>query len=200
MSAAGGVDGPPEPPQAADRWCGQLTVPRELGLGEEDALQAVPARELVGLRAGTTDAGRLDLAAGQVHRLADDLGAAEVELQVGSGEVTLTLGLVPGSPGTRIGCDAAAGTVTLTCPTVGGAVTRSVGGLATPVAGGPGEGLRLRVLVDRGSVEVFAGAQAISCTVFPPPGPRAIELGCSMAASVAWRLHPMASIWESPDR
>lgn len=206
MSAVGGVDGPPEPPQAADGWCGQLTVPRELSLGVGDTLLAVPARELAGLRTGTRSLGRLELSAGQVAQLAEDVDAAEIELDVSSGSVTLTVGLTPGGGGSRIDCDAATGAVTLSCRTAGGDVVtnrapaRRPGADRNPGSDRPTEPLRVRVLADRGSVEVFAAGRVISSTVFPPAGPRAIELSCSQAASLICRIHRMAPIWETPDR
>ncbi|AXE37411.1 glycoside hydrolase family 32 protein [Acidipropionibacterium virtanenii] len=204
MSAVGGVDGPPEPPQAADGWCGQLTVPRELSLGDGDTLLVVPARELVGLRTRTRDLGRITLAPWQVRRLDEDVEAAEIELGIDPGSsLTLAVGLTGDGRAARIGYDSGTGRVSLElgegflrwAPVRPERAEQPVG------AAGSAGTVNLRVLVDRGSVEVFADGRVISSTVFPSAGPRAIKLGCGPApASLSCRIHRPASIWETPDR
>ena len=66
-----------------------------------------------------------------------------------------------------------------------------------------GEQLKLRVLVDRGSVEVFVGdgAENLTSFSFPADGARSLAL-TSVAGTIRVEslvVHRLGSIWETPD-
>ena len=64
--------------------------------------------------------------------------------------------------------------------------------------------LKLRIFIDRGSIEVFVndGESVLSSFSFPGEGPRSIEL-VSESTPVAVRdlkVHKLGTIWAEPDR
>jgi beta-fructofuranosidase len=197
-----------EPTCAADHWCGQLTVPRELALAPGgNAVLMAPVGEIEALRADTRDFGAFELGADQDAGLADDVsGAAEVEVELDLARTTaervdLVVHRTPDGHQTVVSWDDQSGRVWLDrrLSGRGGRGYRSV-----PVPAEASGLLRLRVIIDRSSVEVVVGRgdAMMSSLVFPPEGPRALvlsaESGAAMVASL--RVHRLRSIWESPDR
>lgn len=168
-------------PVQGDGWCGQLTVPRELELAEDGTLRTLPARELAGLREGSREHGPLELAANEeLTVLEDDGGACEVELEVdlrasSAERLGLRLHATPDGGYAYVAYDAQTGRVALDrqAERMG-----ERGYRAAPAGSLAGGLLRLRVLVDRGSVEVFVGdgEQALSAYSLPTDGPRAVRL------------------------
>lgn len=166
----------------------QMTVPVDLGLtGGPDRwhLVARPVRELETLRAPRpieVRASEVVPAAG-VKVLGADLDAFEVELVVSPDRAT---GFALDLRGTKLTYDAAKGT--LTCKNV-----------TAPVEVRGGE-LDLRVLVDRGSVEVFAQGGRVAMSVAAVPGEKSTGLelvpqGGAITLKSA-RVYRMKSAWE----
>lgn len=189
--------------QAADGWCGQLTVPRELTLGEDNHLVSVPIRELMRLREETIDFGSFELGCNEDKVLLDDADAAEIELEVDLGNTTservgLNIHKTSDGRSTFVAYDDLARRVIID--------RRNTGQGDRGYRGAPwaGEHLKLRILVDRGSIEVFVGdgREAISSFSFPGDGPRAIELSSESGtiAVQSLKVHRLGTIWESADR
>ncbi|WP_299302143.1 glycoside hydrolase family 32 protein [uncultured Brachybacterium sp.] len=192
--------------QRADGWSGQLTVPRELSLGEDLRLRSLPVAEIAALRRETHDHGSFDLAADGSTVLLEDAEAFEVELEVDLSRTTSEqVGLQVHRTGeglcTWVAYDDQSGRVVLDRrSSAGGPGDR--GYRSAPHDGG--DHLLLRVLVDRGSVEVFVGEgeENLTSLSFPAEGPRSLAL-TAVAGTIAvqsLRVHRLAPIWESPDR
>jgi beta-fructofuranosidase len=189
--------------QESDGWSGQLTVPRELTLDEDGHLAAVPIRELTRLREETIEFGSFELGANQDKVLLEDADAAEIELEVDltrstSERVGINVHKTADGRSTFVAYDDLARRVFVD--------RRATGHGDRGYRSAPFEGdrLKLRILVDRGSVEVFVadGREAISSFSFPADGPRAIELS-SESGSIAVEsltVHRLGTVWESPDR
>lgn len=194
----------PPAPQQTDSWSGQLTVPRELTLGPDLALRNRPIVEISRLRARTTDFGGFELGANQDRVLASDVDGVEIELDVDlaattSERVGLKVHATPDGGHTFVAYDDLAARVQVDRRLTGNG---DRGLRAAPYPGG--EQLRLRVLIDRGSVEVFVndGAESVSSLSFPNAGPRSVVLS-SESGSIAvssLRVHTLSGVWETPDR
>jgi len=99
-----------------------------------------------------------------------------------------------GSRGARIFWSAATGEVLLD-PSKSGPAARKPYRMAAPALDGK---VRLRIVLDRCSVEVFAGSPStsvLSCVIFPGPGDDIFSAtvagsGLKMVAFRAWRLAP----------
>lgn len=208
MPGPGGPGSALPQPAADDGWCGQLTVPRALALGDDDTLRAAPVRELEALRTATRNLGALVLEPGRRVRLAEDLPVGEVEVEIDTvsstaRRVRLVVDSTPDGGSVGIDVDLMSGRAGLAGR---GAPDAGRGGGSAPgpttageACGDAADRLRLRVLLDRGSVEVFCddGRQAISATVFPAAGPRAVELGVDRgtAAIARARTHRISPIF-----
>lgn len=187
-----------------DGWSGQLTVPRELTLGEDLRLRQRPIPELDRLGAGTVDHGAFTLEADEERILLEDADAYEILLEAEPGtaeQLGLLVHRVGESGGTWVSYDDQSGRLVLDRRTsTGGPGDRGV--RSAPVDD-PSR-LQLRVLVDRGSVEVFVGdgEAVLSSLAFPADGPRSLSLradgGRAQVHSCVVRR--MRGIWESPDR
>lgn len=193
--------------QAEDGWSGQLSVPRELTLGEDLRLRALPVAELATLRdsAGERVLEDADIPSDVTEVLLEDVDACEIELEVDLARTTseqVALEVQRTASGcTWVAYDDQSGRVVLDRRTSGGG-PGDRGYRSAPFDGG--DTLRLRVLVDRGSVEVFLGEgeETLSSLAFPADGPRSLALTSvggviHVTRLVARRLHPM---WETPDR
>ncbi len=219
----------PEPTRAADNWCGQLTVPRELRLSPGgDSVLTLPVAEVAALRAGTRDFGAFDLGINEDRVLMEDVGAAgvdaggegasgavDVELELDLARTTaervdLVIHRTPSGAQTVVCWDDQSGRVWLDRRLSGegdrGYRSVPVPDSIAPTGAAVGDRgvLRLRVVIDRGSVEVFVGEGegVMSSLVFPPAGPRELALASEsgVAAIAGLRVHELRSIWESPDR
>ncbi len=168
----------PIPSQPEDAWCGQLTVPRELTMGEGGHVIVKPIPELAKLREETVEFGAFELGLNENRVLLENVEAAEIVLEVDLAQTTaeqvgLSINKTPDGHETIVAYDALARRVKLD-RRISGYGDR--GYRAAPYNGG--DKLKLHVLVDRGSVEVFIndGLEAVTSLVFPADGPRSIEL------------------------
>ncbi|MGO1859029.1 glycoside hydrolase family 32 protein [Ancrocorticia populi] len=185
--------------QASDGWSGQLTLPRELTLEEDGNLVARPIDEVKKLRNATEEFGNLSLGYGESLVLAEDSTAVEIELDLDLAATTadrVGLQVHKTSDGhhSYVYYDALAGRVGIDSR------LSYAGAKGYRAAAVSGDKLRLRIFVDRGSIEVFAndGATALTSFSFPADGPRSIEL-CSengIAAISGLRVHTLRTIWE----
>jgi beta-fructofuranosidase len=190
--------------QRADGWCGQFTVPRELRLDADNRLWATPIRELTRLRTRTMEFGSFVLGVNEDRVLVADGEAVEIELKVDlaattSERVGLKVHATPDGGHTFVHYDDLARRVTLDRRTTGHG---DRGYRSAPYTGG--DELTLRVLVDRGSVEVFVndGLETLTSFSFPGEGPRAVVL-TSESGTVAvdsLDVHRLGTIWAEPDR
>ena len=163
----------------------QMTVPRELSLRSTDdgpRLFAMPVKELDTLRREGRRWSNLALKAGMnpLSEIAGDLFDIEMEVEIGAAQ-SLTLDI----SGTPIVYDAAARQ--LSC------LGKSVE--APPIAGR----LKLRVLVDRTSIEIFIneGRYVMSFCFRPDAANRRFSLTASGGDARIHSLHvwPLSSIW-----
>ncbi|WP_080796737.1 glycoside hydrolase family 32 protein [Corynebacterium pacaense] len=190
---------PAAPQIDGDGWFGQLTVPRELWLDDRLRLRNRPITELDGLRRGGRDLGELRVGTNQTLPLVDDAPTADITLRIDLEASTAErMGIIvhrtaPGR-GTYIAYDAQSSRVIVDRRTTG---PGNLGYRSYPVEGGE---LTLRILLDRGSVEVFIGdgEASISSYSFPAEGARGIEL---LAESGEMHLpglaiHQLGGIWE----
>lgn len=191
--------------QEADHWCGQFTVPRELGLDGDNHLRSYPIKEVEQLRTGTVDFGSFELGVNEDKLLTeDDGGASEIELEVDLAASSverfgLRVHATQDGGHTYVAYDDQAGRVDLDRRLTGNG---DRGYRSAPYDGS--DKLKLRVLIDRGSVEVFinGGTETITSFSFPGEGPRGIVL-CSESGTVqvtSLKLHSIKTIWETPDR
>ena len=166
-------------PTQEDGWCGQLTVPRELALGPDGALHCAPARELDALWGPAREVGPLELGPNEELVVEKDLASGRVDLAIDLASSTaeragLMLHATPDGGGTYVAYDDQTGRVVLDRQA---ARVGERGYRAAPASAGRRE-LRLQVLLDRGSVEVFVndGEQVLSAYSLPAAGPRAVRL------------------------
>lgn len=184
--------------QASDGWSGQMALPRELRLSADGRLIASPIQELDQLRRDSRNWESVTLRADEDLMLASDAAAVEVELELdleasSAEQIGLLVHATPDGRGTWVGYDDQSRRIVLDRRT---AVDRGV--RSAPYEGGGV--LRLRVFVDRGSVEVFIGdgAESLSSLSFPSDGPRAVVLSCTMGDATVNRIrvHQLDSGWE----
>ena len=167
---------------ADDGWCGQLTLPREVFLGEDGDVHTVPVPELAGLREDTYDHGAIDLSASEERVLSDDAEAVEIEMAIDLKATTaercgLKVHATEDGGYVYVAYDAQLGRVVLDRQAGHGT---DGGYRAAPLDAAElaADTLTLRVFVDRGSVEVYVndGHQVLSSYDFPVEGPRAVKL------------------------
>lgn len=189
--------------RAEDNWAGQLTVPRELTLTEHLVLRSAPVAELAALRQGTQDFSTFTLGLNETKVLAEDIGPCEIELEVDlaatdSERVGLEVMRTPDSAHTFLGYDAQADRVFID-RRLSGNGDRSY--RSAPYPGG--KKLSLRILVDRGSVEVFVngGLISVSSLAFPAEGARGLRLVAESGsiAVTSLKLHTLRSIWQETE-
>ncbi|MBW3083729.1 glycoside hydrolase family 32 protein [Bifidobacterium phasiani] len=169
---------------AGDGWCGQLTQLREVFLGEDGDVHTVPVPEADALRADDVEFGAVDLAEGGRMTLDADLEAGEIELSIDLANTTaercgLRVHETQDGGYVYVAYDAQTGCVVLDRQNGSGT---DGGYRAAPLSDDElaADALKLRVFVDRGSVEVYVndGHQVLSSYNFPTQGPRAVSLTC----------------------
>ncbi|ORA37204.1 glycoside hydrolase family 32 protein [Mycobacterium aquaticum] len=194
-----GSFGIPPASQITDGWSGQLTVHRELTLSADNRLLAQPIDELTKLRLTSQDFGAVTLGPNELRVLAENIDAAEVEMEVDLTESTaervgLAVNKTPDGHETLVGYDDLAQRVFVDRRNSGHG---DRGYRAAPCPTGP---VRLRVFIDRGSVEVFVndGAETVSSLIFAADGPRSIELYTESGVATIRRLvvHRLGTIWD----
>lgn len=194
----GGSPDQPMPSQA-DGWCSQLTVIRELGLTADHKLTMWPIAEIEALRTGTENHGPVELAADESRLVATDLTAGEIDIEIDlaastAERVGLAVHQTTGGDETLVAYDVQTGRVVLDRHHSGAGQR---GYRSAAVRGGV---LRMRVLLDAASVEVFLdeGREAMSSLVFPGPGARRVEVFSEAGTAAISRLdvHRMGSIYE----
>lgn len=171
----------------SEGWRGAMTFPRELSLlpaaGGGSRLAQRPVREVDTLRASCTLASLANTtvaaAAAALSGVAADAFDLELEATVDAG-ATLELEVLRGATErTLVGFDAARGVVYVD-RTASGDVSFSpafAGRFEAPYAAADGV-LRWRLLVDRSSVELFAGdgTTVLTASVYPSPTSRGLGL------------------------
>lgn len=202
--------------QAHDGWSGQLTVPRELSIGPDGLLRAVPVSECDELRLTTEDCGPVNLGVSEEKVLVSaDEGAegVEIELEIDLAHTTaeqvgLNIHRTDQGGATWVAYDDLSRRVVVDRRT-GAELNTGYRSAPVPESAGAGiEGkrgtLKLRVLVDRGSVEVFIGEgeYTISSFSFPVDGPRSLSIVSVMGetALTSLKVHRLGTIWAEPDR
>ncbi|HET7293876.1 MAG TPA: glycoside hydrolase family 32 protein [Vicinamibacteria bacterium] len=180
-------------------WRGMLTVPRALrlrSLPEGLRLVQEPVEELRSLRRGSYSVPAVRIAGLVPLELAGD--ALEIRAEFAPAAAT-AFGLTVRKgrdEGTRIGYDVRAGEVFVDRGRSGNVAFHPdfSGRHAAPLALEGGR-VRLHVLVDRSSVEVFAGGgqAVITDRIYPSPASRSVELwaeggAASLASFEAWPL------------
>ena len=177
-------------------WAGAMTVPRLLRLSADGTPLWAPVPEIEALRgrAVAAPAGELETGLRALDAVRGDSLDLELEIDPGTtSEVALLVRRSPdGAQGTRIAYDRARATLAIDRDRAGA----GDGGVhAAPLPLGAGETLRLRVLVDRSSVEVFAedGRVVLTDRVYPDPASVgvALEAKGGRARLVSLRAFPL---------
>jgi beta-fructofuranosidase len=159
-------------PTKAWGWAGAMTVPRLLRLSPDGTPLWAPVPEIETLRGRPTTVppGAIEPGLRTIDAVRGDSLDLEVEIDPGSASsVALLVRRSPdGKQETRIAYDRPSATLAIDRDRAGA----GDGGVhAAPLSLGAGETLRLRVLVDRSSVEVFAqdGRVVLTDRVYPDP-------------------------------
>ncbi|MDU0967645.1 MAG: glycoside hydrolase family 32 protein [Actinomycetaceae bacterium] len=179
----------------ADGWNGQLIVPRELHV-VDDRVVALPVAEADSLHGAMVTEDDQVVPEDGTLTLWEDAGPADITLDIdrtrtSATRVSLLVGLTADGHCTRVGWDAQADRVFIDRGDVG-AGRRGYRSAPCP----EGDVLRLRVLVDRGSIEVFAGdgEATVSSFAFPAAGQQRLALRSEEGpAAVSWQVHEMTS-------
>ncbi len=189
--------------QKEDAWSGQLTVPRRLTLGSSMDLVSQPIAELSQLRTDTVGLGAFTVDVNETVVLGEDLGGVEIEAEFDlasttSDRVGFLVHKTEDGAHTFLGYDDLSGTVFIDRRLTGNG---DRGVRAVPYRG---DTLKLRIFIDRGSVEVFVndGEATLSSLSFPNGGPRTVELSSEggTIAVTSLKLHSLRSIWMAPDK
>ena len=190
--------------QEEDTWSGQLTLPREVSLGEDLRWRIPPIREIEQLRTSVEDLGAFVVPTNATVVLSEDLGPCEVEVKIdlektNSDRVGFLVHKTEGGAHTFVGYDDLAQTVFVDRRQTGNG---DRGYRAAKIA--PGQKLHLRIFLDNGSVEVIVngGEESISSFSFPNDGPRSLEIASESGEITidSLKIYGMKSIWETPDR
>lgn len=189
------------PPQPEDGWCGQLTVPRELSLGSDLHLYNTPIAEFSQLHTATQDVGTITLDTNQEHTIVEECQPCEIEFTIdlnrsNAERIGLWIGQAEGSDGVLIAYDDQTHRIVVDR---GNAYHGDRGYRSAPCKAE--ERVELRVLIDKGSVEVFInnGHASITSFVFPTAGQRSAILRAESGTGVidSVKVHQLGSIWES---
>lgn len=185
-----------------DGWCGNMTLPREITLGDDGDIHTAPVREIEELRLNTEEHDDITVGVNQEITICEDAQASEIELTINLKETTaeragLHVHVTEDGHYTAIVFDAQTGRVVIDRQNVAygdrgyRAAPLSEEELAADI-------LKLRVFIDRGCVEVYVndGKQAMSSYSLAGEGPRAVQLiaeSGSMAVESV-RVHQLADI------
>ncbi|RDX25446.1 beta-(1-2)-fructofuranosidase, partial [Bifidobacterium breve] len=189
-------------PMEDDGWCGQLTLPREITLGDDGDVVTAPVAEMEGLREDTLDHGSITLDMDGEQVIADDAKAVEIEMTIDLAASTaeragLKIHATEDGAYTYVAYDDQIGRVVVDRQAManGDRGYRAAPLTDTELASGK---LDLRVFVDRGSVEVYVngGHQVLSSYSYASEGPRAIKLVAEFGnlKVESLKLHHMKSI------
>ena len=189
-------------PMEDDGWCGQLTLPREITLGDDGDVVTAPVAEMEGLREDTLDHGSITLDMDGEQVIADDAEAVEIEMTIDLAASTaeracLKIHATEDGAYTYVAYDDQIGRVVVDRQAManGDRGYRAAPLTDTELASGK---LDLRVFVDRGSVEVYVngGHQVLSSYSYAAEGPRAIKLVAESGSLKvdSLKLHHMKSI------
>ena len=189
-------------------WTGQFSIPRDLSLRRTAAgyrlvqePAAVVAQAVAGLPASarhevgglTVDNGEVDLS--RKYGLTGNSWWLDAELEVGSGAVA-GFKVVQGSDGsgTVIGYDAAAHQLYVDRSRSGSAKIKPGSERQTIDLAGAGTRVRLQVLLDKGSLEVFVngGEKVLTTYVYPEVG----GTGCSVFATGGKVVIKTMRVWD----
>lgn len=193
----------PLAPQERDQWSGQLTVPRVLELDDRLRLVNKPIEEINRMHGATVlEQTEVLLEANTERVLAKDLPVADILMEVDLKATTaerfgFSVGRTPSGAEAAYVCwdDLAQRLVVDRRNTAYG--DRGLRG----APGHQGETLEMRVLLDRGSVEVFldGGCESVSSFAFPAEGDRSLSLVAESGELVVRSLsvRRMGSIWAS---
>lgn len=185
--------------QAEDGWSGQLTIPRVQTLDQNNRLISTPIAELSQLRQDTVDFGTFELGANENRVLLTDSGPIEVEaefdLEAGTAErIGFNVHETPDGHHTFVCYDDLARRVVVDQRL---AAHGNRGYRAAPFDGNT---LKLRLFIDRGSVEVFVndGEEVLTSFSFPAEGPRSLRLAAEAGSAhvKSLKIHRLRSIWE----
>ena len=169
-------------PMQQDGWCGQMTLPREITLGEDGDVVTAPVAEMEGLREDTVDFGMVEFALDGEKTLLDDAEAVEIEMTIDLAASTaeragIKVHATEDGAYTYVAYDDQIGRVVLDrqAAKYGDKGYRTAPLTDAELASGK---LDLRVFVDRGSVEVYVngGHQVLSSYSYAAEGPRAVKL------------------------
>lgn len=193
--------------QAEDSWCGQLTLPRVLTLSDDGALLSNPIEEITKLRLETEEFGAFEVGRNERFRVSSDAEVVEIEVEVELARhksqrrpdrFGFEVHKTADGHHSYVYYDDLVGRVGIDQRLT---YTGERGYRAGPVSG---DVIKLRIFIDRGSIEVYAndGESTVTSFSFPGEGPRAIEL-VSENAPVKVRdlkVHKLGAIWAEPDR
>lgn len=193
-------------PMQDDSWCGQLTIPRIVSIAG-DHLRTQPVHEFNQLDSDIQDFGSVNLTVNASQTLLDDVQTADIEMEID----------LKRSQAERIGLEVhrtSNGDHTLVCydDQLKGVVidrhcnTYGDRGYRTAPLDTTADTLKLRIIVDRSSVEVYIndGLEAMSSYSFPAEGPREIRLIAESGEGSAYinriSIAQLTTIWEGNDR
>ncbi|WP_218164865.1 glycoside hydrolase family 32 protein [Pseudoduganella namucuonensis] len=195
----------------AAAWRGAQSVPRELGLRTIDGqvrLTQQPVTGFDGLRRAAVARGGRAVAEGvtPLPQARGPAGALDIDMLLapgGAARAGVTVHAGPNGEGTVVGYDRERGEVYVDRRNAGDASFHAAFAArhAAPMALRDGA-IRLRILVDRSSVTVFAGEGelTLSSQVFPRAGSDGVALFAEGGAAElrALQIWPLASIWAKP--
>lgn len=169
-------------PMQDDGWCGQLTLPREITIDEHGCVYSNPVKEVEQLRTESHDFGPCSLNTNENRLLVDDAQAVEITMEIdihrsSAERMGLRVHATEDGAYTYIAYDAQIHRVVIDRQA---AAYGDRGYRAAPVTSDTshGEILKLRICIDRGSVEVYIndGSAVMSSYSYPSAGKRAIML------------------------
>lgn len=193
-------------PMQDDGWCGQFTVPREVTLAG-DHLRTQPIHEFSRLDADTKNFGSISLAVNESKTICSDIETADIEMEIDlahsqAERIGLEVHRTSNGDHTLICYDDQLERVVVDrhCNTYGDR------GYRTAPLDSDDNILKLRIIIDRGSVEVFVndGLEVMSSYSFPADGSREIRLiaesGVGSAQINQLTVSRLNTIWDKPDR